>query len=368
MPALAKTVLLVADNTAVDPESFTLIFVGSDNATATNRTFTLAASTFGPGHELKLVFNTGSSTTAQLADTGIQKLNGDWLPVQYDTLTLAFDGTNWVETARAYTGQTSNITLTNTHLLVGNASNVAADVALSGDATIDNLGALTIANLAVTNAKVSASAAIAYSKLATLTSGNIIVGSVGNVATSVAMSGDATIIASGALTIAAGAVGYSKTTLTGSLLVADMAPAVMIETATITLSQANVQAMNGAPVSLISAPGAGKLIIVDEIELLHTYSTAAYTNGGDVSIQYTTSAVPIQVFDVVVVTEANSRTFLWKPSASYTSTASTSSQTDLATSINKAVEITNASAAFAAGNAANIFKLRIRYHTVTALT
>lgn len=47
-------------------------------------------------------------------------------------------------------------TLTSAHLLVGNGSNVATDVAVSGDATLANTGALTIANLAVTNAKIAA--------------------------------------------------------------------------------------------------------------------------------------------------------------------------------------------------------------------
>ncbi len=59
---------------------------------------------------------------------------------------------------------------------------------------------------AIVNANIDAAAAIAYSKLATLASGNILVGSAGNVATSVVMSGDATIIASGALTIGANKV------------------------------------------------------------------------------------------------------------------------------------------------------------------
>ena len=43
--------------------------------------------------------------------------------------------------------------LTNTHIFVGNAGNVATDVAMSGDATVANTGALTIANNAVTYAK-----------------------------------------------------------------------------------------------------------------------------------------------------------------------------------------------------------------------
>lgn len=44
-------------------------------------------------------------------------------------------------------------TLTNAHILVGNGSNVATDVAVSGDVTIANTGAVTIANDAVSFAK-----------------------------------------------------------------------------------------------------------------------------------------------------------------------------------------------------------------------
>lgn len=55
----------------------------------------------------------------------------------------------------------------------------------------------------VENADIAAAASIDFSKLAALTSGNILAGSAGNVATSVTMSGDATIIASGALSLAA---------------------------------------------------------------------------------------------------------------------------------------------------------------------
>jgi hypothetical protein len=49
--------------------------------------------------------------------------------------------------------------LTNTHIYVGNGSNLAADVAASGDLTLANTGAFTIANNAVTNAKAAQMAA-----------------------------------------------------------------------------------------------------------------------------------------------------------------------------------------------------------------
>jgi hypothetical protein len=202
--AVSKTVLLTADNQAVAIDIETLLLIGSDNTTATNRTFTITGSTVGAGHQLRLIFNTAGSTKAQLVDTGTMKLNGDWLPGAVgDTLTLVADGTNWVEVSRAYTGTTSTIALTDAHILVGNGAGVAVDVAVTGDVTITNLGVTAIASDIIVNADVKTDAAIAYSKLATLTSGNILVGSVGNVATSVAMAGDVTIIAAGTTAIGA---------------------------------------------------------------------------------------------------------------------------------------------------------------------
>ncbi len=58
---------------------------------------------------------------------------------------------NYVDTTRA------SSTLTNTHILVGNVSNVATDVPMSGDVTIDNTGATTISVGAVTDTKGSLS-------------------------------------------------------------------------------------------------------------------------------------------------------------------------------------------------------------------
>ena len=100
--------------------------------------------------------------------------------------------------------------LTDAHILVGSAANVATDVAVSGDITLSNAGAVAIATGVIINTDVKSDAAIAFSKLAALTSGNILVGSAGGVVTEVTMSGDATIIASGALTIAANAVTIAK--------------------------------------------------------------------------------------------------------------------------------------------------------------
>ncbi len=100
LPLKSKTVTLTADNTAVTMADERLLLLGSDDTTATNRTFTLTASSI-VGHQLLIIFTTGSSTTAELADTGIQKLSAAWTPVQYGALSLVSDGTNWIETGRS---------------------------------------------------------------------------------------------------------------------------------------------------------------------------------------------------------------------------------------------------------------------------
>lgn len=74
-------------------------------------------------------------------------------------------------------GVTSNIqtqlnnkqgtTLTDSHIYVGNASNVATDVAVSGDLTLSNTGNFQIASGVIVNADINASANIDASKLGT---------------------------------------------------------------------------------------------------------------------------------------------------------------------------------------------------------
>ena len=106
-------------------------------------------------------------------------------------------------------------TLADGYIVVGNGSGVAADVAMSGDATIVNTGEVTIANEAVTVAKMAdlARGSIISGQttgnrptaLDAKGSGKILVGD-GNDLASVTVSGDVTLAANGAVTIATGAV------------------------------------------------------------------------------------------------------------------------------------------------------------------
>jgi hypothetical protein len=92
-------------------------------------------------------------------------------------------------------------TLTSARIYVGNATNVATGVEVTGDITISNTGVTGIATGAIVNADINSAAAIDYSKLAALTSGQIIIGSAGNVPTSRAVSGDIAISNTGVTSI-----------------------------------------------------------------------------------------------------------------------------------------------------------------------
>ncbi len=130
-------------------------------------------------------------------------------------------------------------TLTDGQILVGNVSNIATDVAVTGDISISNAGVVAIATAVIVNADVNASAAIDYSKLAALTDGNILVGNATNVAVSVNPSGDIDISNAGVFSISsdvivnadvnsAAAIAYSKLNLTGQILNADLAGSIAL--------------------------------------------------------------------------------------------------------------------------------------------
>ena len=276
--ATRKDVLLSADNQIIDLDGVSAVYLQSDNTTATNRTFTLKSSDIF-GQEVVLLFESGSSYTCDLQSAGNAKLAEAWQPIQYDSLTLRWDGTYWIETARGGSGGglipagsivNSDISasaaiaisklaaITSGNIIVGSAATVPTSVTMSGDATIIASGALTIANSAITNAKVSASAAIDYSKLAALTSANILVGSAGNVATVTAVTGDVTISNAGVTAIASdvivnadvktdAAIAYSKlAALTDAHILVGSATNVATDVAVtgdVTISNAGVTAI-----------------------------------------------------------------------------------------------------------------------------
>ena len=124
----------------------------------------------------------------------------------------------------------------------------------------------------------------------------------------------------------------------------------------VTLSSANILAMSATPVSLIAAPGAGKVVVVDHILLKMVTTATAYANGGAVEFRYTNaSGAKVSADIAAAVITAGAGT-------SYTSVRGvTTSLTNVA---NAAVVITNATAPFITGTGAGV--LTIQYRIITA--
>lgn len=237
-------------------------------------------------------------------------------------------------------------TLTDSHILVGSALGVATDVAVTGDISISNTGVVAIASGSIVNSDVNASAAIDFSKLATLTSGNILVGSAGNVPTSVTMSGDATIIASGALTIANDAVTSAKTS------------PLMLKYASVAVSAAEFNGMYAAPKLLVAAGGADTLHVLDKCDLLMTYVSANYANGGVAHIQYDSTA---NGAGVIASTTLAAATFQAAASTGFVFNGGVVPQT-FTTCVNKGLYLSNITGAFDTGD--STFVAHLWYKTI----
>lgn len=96
--------------------------------------------------------------------------------------------------------------LTSGSILIGNASNVPTATAITGDITLSNGGVTAIGSGVIVDGDINASAAISHSKLASITSGSVLIGNASNVPTATAISGDITLSNTGVTAIASGVI------------------------------------------------------------------------------------------------------------------------------------------------------------------
>lgn len=220
-------------------------------------------------HNWSNLYNSGLVNTTQLLATSLTANKAIYADASKILVSSTTSGTE----LGYVTGVTSAIqtqlnskqstTLTNAHILVGNGSNVATDVAVTGDVTISNTGVTAIGTGKVTstmildgtilNADVNASAAIAYSKLAAMTSANILLGSSGNVPTVTAVTGDVTISNTGVTAIGTGKV-TSTMILDGTILNADVNASAAIDYSKLAALTGDVTISGN-----VSAIGSGKV-------------------------------------------------------------------------------------------------------------
>lgn len=205
--------------------------------------------------------------------------------------------TSYVDTGLA--GKTSS-TLTNTHLFVGNGSNVATDVAASGDLTLANTGAFTVAKIQSTTVSgTTGSANVVFSTSPTLTSpalgtptalvGTNITGTAsgltaGNVTTNANLTGPITSVGN--------ATSIASQTGTGTKFVVDTSPTLV--TPNIGVATGTSLALGGgAALATTNQTGTGNIVLATSPTLTTAVlgsSTATTQSPGDNSTKVATTA------------------------------------------------------------------------------
>lgn len=110
----------------------------------------------------------------------------------------------------------------------------------------------------------------------------------------------------------------------------------------VSLSSANLLAMNATPVTLIAAPGANRVTIVEDILFKMTRTATAYANGGALEFRYTDGSGQKVTADLA-------STVLTTAGAATTYTKVLGIEASMVPVVNAAIVITNATAAFITG-------------------
>jgi hypothetical protein len=130
--------------------------------------------------------------------------------------------------------------------------------------------------------------------------------------------------------------------------------------ASVPITAAQFNGMYAAPVQLIAAPGANKLIVVDRMELVMTFVSADYAAGGVVAAQYDSTvhgggALATNSEAAADFFAAASTSFLFNGVSGNTAGA-----VPFSTSVNKGIYLSNASGAFTTGDSTWVAKIHYR--------
>lgn len=145
----------------------------------------------------------------------------------------------------------------------------------------------------------------------------------------------------------------------GKVVDSGLSAAAQLSVVSVPMTAAQWNGMYAAPFLLIAAPGANKLIVVSQIQLIMTYVSANYAAGGVVAAQYDSTANGLGVAASTTLAAADiqaaaSSTFLMS-AASGTGTV-----LPFTTTVNKALYLSNKSGAFTTGDSTWVVKVFYR--------
>jgi hypothetical protein len=213
-----------------------------------------------------IVYDTGSFNTTVTATTATAARTITY-PDATGTVLLAGNASivNADISASAAIAYSKLASLTSGQIIVGSSGNVPTATAVTGDITISNAGVTG----AVVNADISASAAIGFSKLAALTSGNILVGNGSNVATSVPVSGDVTLANTGAATVVSG-----TTSTAGKVQLTDSTSSTSTTTAATPAAVKSAYDLAAAALPKAGGTMTGQVVLAEIKETTYTLGTS----------------------------------------------------------------------------------------------
>lgn len=120
----------------------------------------------------------------------------------------------------------------------------------------------------------------------------------------------------------------------------------VINYATVAITAAQFNGMYAAPKLLVAAPGANKLLVLDKVQLLMTYGSAAYAAGGVAAVQYDSTA---NGAGVIASTTLAAATFQATASTGWNFNAGVVAET-FSTCVNKGLYLSNITGAFTTGD------------------
>jgi hypothetical protein len=174
-------------------------------------------------------------------------------------------------------------TLNSANLIIGNASNQAAAVAITGDITMSNAGVVGLTAGAIINADINANADIAFSKLTALNSGAILIGNASNVAAGVAVTGDISITNAGVTAITSGVIVNADVNATAAIAGSKINPDFGAQPVTTTGSVSD---------------GAGNLRQIPQNAKTAAYTLIATDTGKHISITTGGVTIPASIFSI----------------------------------------------------------------------
>lgn len=178
----------------------------------------------------------------------------------------------------------------------------------------------------------------------TLLDGRIFVGNGANIATGVLPSGDVTLNNAGVT-----AIGANK-------VLSSMLSPLLLKYTSVAISAANFNGMYATPKLLLAAGGANTLQVLAQMQLVMTYGSANYANGGVAAIQYDSTA---HGAGIIASTTLSAATFQAAASTVFTFNAGVV-PLPFATTVNKGLYLSNITGAFDTGDSAMVAHLWYR--------